>query len=96
MTTEPGGQKISENSCCNTQAVEYSLRMTTNATQTVKIGKTTYKVVSATAYSRPGTVWTLRKGNESKTLIYDEQNASFTLWSGRCNLPKLVNVEFAR
>ena len=36
-----------------TAYVMQSLRMTTNTTETVKIGKTTYEVISTTAYSRP-------------------------------------------
>lgn len=62
--------------------------------QAVRIGKTTYQITGARFYERPGTVWELLKGNTSKTLIYDEQLDQYTLWSGRCGLPKLVSVEF--
>ena len=68
--------------------------MTTNHTKHVKIGKLVYAITNAKAYSRPGTVWEIKKANTEKVLIYSELTDTYTLWSGWVGLPKQVKPEF--
>lgn len=60
----------------------------------VKIGKTIYSIEDIEqANETSSSVITIKKGNTVKQLM-PNTGGGWTLWSGRCGLPKLVEPEF--